>query len=257
MATVYIKPGTGTGSGTLAAPYFFDQLVTAENAAGSGGTILFTDGTYNNPGTFDSANVTYESLNLHGAVMTGDGPTFGSGSADVTVKKFKITPSSTERIDLTGSGTVADQLHIETTNSFNIRCNTSGITLTNSLMKLSLTTGNSYGRQWGNFGTYKGNTLFITDLNGRSANAVSCHTSSLGSGVPKNSIFATDDSANNVITTADNTDANSTNCCFHQFGANNASDGTNNVFSDPLFVDATSDYRLRPSSPCINAGTTS
>jgi len=257
MATVYIKPGTGSGSGTLAAPYFYSELATAETAAGSGGTILFTDGTYASPGTLDAANVTYESLNLHSAVMTGAAPIFGSSSDSVTAKKFKITPNSGERVELHGASTLADQLLIECTDSFNVRPNTSGISLTNTLMKLSLTTGTAYGRSWGNFGTYKGNTLFITDLNGRSANSVSCLTSSLGSGVPKNSIFATDDTANNVITTVDNTDANSTNCCFHQFGANNTSDGTNNVFADPLFVDATSDYRLRPSSPCINAGTAS
>ena len=124
-------------------------------------------------------------------------------------------------------------------------------------MKLSLTTGTNYGRSWGNFGTYKGNTLFITGLNGRSADAVSCLSGGLASGVPKNSIFTTDDTANNVITSGDQTDANSSNCCFHRFGIGNTSGGTNNVFADPLFVDATSDYRLRPSSPCINAGTTS
>ena len=46
-----------------------------------------------------------------------------------------------------------------------------------------------------------------------------------------------------------------TNNCYHTTAH---SGGTNNVFGDPLFVDsATSDYRLRPSSPCINAGTAS
>ena len=51
MATVYIKPGTGSGSGTLAAPYFYSELATAETAAGVGGTILFTDGDYSLAGT--------------------------------------------------------------------------------------------------------------------------------------------------------------------------------------------------------------
>lgn len=36
------------------------------------------------------------------------------------------------------------------------------------------------------------------------------------------------------------------------------SGGTNNIFADPQFVNsANGDYRLRPSSPCINAGTAS
>jgi hypothetical protein len=54
MATVYIKPGSGSGSGTLADPYYYSELSTAETAAGADGTILFTDGEYDNSITFDS-----------------------------------------------------------------------------------------------------------------------------------------------------------------------------------------------------------
>jgi hypothetical protein len=36
------------------------------------------------------------------------------------------------------------------------------------------------------------------------------------------------------------------------------SGGTDNVYADPQYVDtSTGDLRLRPSSPCINAGTAS
>ena len=72
MATVYIKPGSGTGTGTLADPYFYNQLVTAETAAGNGGTIYFTDGDYSlNTGTtlWRASGVNYESLNLYGAKL--------------------------------------------------------------------------------------------------------------------------------------------------------------------------------------------
>jgi hypothetical protein len=53
------------------------------------------------------------------------------------------------------------------------------------------------------------------------------------------------------------------NCCINNMGAVNdegggTGDGTNNIFADPQFVDfATGDLRLRPSSPCIGAGTAS
>ena len=79
-------------------------------------------------------------------------------------------------------------------------------------------------------------------------------TDFLNAGSCKNNIFegAGTGTFSNTFT------ANATNCCFHNFGSSNASGGTNNVFADPLFVDpASSDLRLRPSSPCINAGTAS
>ena len=53
MATVYIQPGSGTGAGSEADPYYYSQLSTAETAAGSGGKILFNDGSYA-VGTFDA-----------------------------------------------------------------------------------------------------------------------------------------------------------------------------------------------------------
>ena len=257
MATVYIKPGTGSGSGTLAAPYFYSELATAETAAGSGGTILFTDGTYASPGTLDAANVTYESLNLHSAVMTGAAPIFGSSSDSVTAKKFKITPNSGERVELYDS-TLVDQCHAVFTNSFIFNIKSSGGKITNTLIENNVAdTSYAYrlGRDWNNLSEFTGNTYFVTGLNGAGVTNIDFYGS--GPTVAKNCIFMSDDTADTVITSTENTAASSTNCCFFQFGSGNTSGGTNNVFSDPLFVDDTSDYRLRPSSPCINAGTAS
>ena len=72
---------------------------------------------------------------------------------------------------------------------------------------------------------------------------------------------------NNSIIMSDNSSAINDNAidpstcshsCFFQMHSNDTSGGTNNIFADPQFVDsATGDLRLRPSSPCINAGTAS
>jgi hypothetical protein len=71
----------------------------------------------------------------------------------------------------------------------------------------------------------------------------------------KNNIWKSNDASVFLTTIALN--ANSTNSCFYQMGTHNAATGTN-IEAAPLFVDtATGDYRLRPSSPCIGAGTAS
>ena len=254
MATIYIKPGTGSGSGTLAAPYFFSELSTAETAAGSGGILYFTDGTYNNAGTFDESGLTYESLNLHGAEITGSQLTLGSGSNSVNFKKFKVTLNNTERIDFSGSSSVIDQIFLTTTDSFCVIINTEGAKINNSLLvnTFSATQANIF-RYGSRLGEFSGNTLILKSLNGRSSGAVTFRDGDIDNA--KNCIFYSDDTANNVFASTFASD--STNCCIFQMGSGNTSGGTNNVFSDPLFVDSTSDYRLRPSSPCINSGTTS
>ena len=74
----------------------------------------------------------------------------------------------------------------------------------------------------------------------------------------KNNIWYLDDSTK-WATTGDGVFADdSSNSCFYQMGSGNTSGGTNNIFQDPQFVDsANADYRLRPNSPCIGAGTAS
>ena len=257
MATVYIQPGSGTGTGTEADPYYYSQLATAETAAGSGGKILFNDGSYAGS-TWDASGVTYESLNLHGAIITTNNIQFGASGVSVTVKKFKITPNDTERVQ-THASTIVDQCHLIVRNAFVIRPITAGAKITNCLIENNVTDfsyDKRLGWNWNYFSEFTGNTYIVTGLNNAGVTNIDFNVS--GPTVAKNCIFMSDDTANTVITSAENTAASSTNCCFFQFGSGNTSGGTNNVFSDPLFVDlANSDYRLRPSSPCINAGTAS
>ena len=58
---------------------------------------------------------------------------------------------------------------------------------------------------------------------------------------------------------ATNTETISNNCYFNTATTTgNAKDTGGAIFADPQFVDSTTgDLRLRPSSPCINAGTAS
>ena len=257
MATVYIKPGTGSGSGTLAAPYFYSELSTAEAAAGSGGTILFTDGTYNNAGNFDASGVIYQAVNISGAEITGAQLVIGSsGGNSVTVKNFKITTA--DRSDVWGSATIIQNCHFEFDNiNYGVWFRAAIADFSNNVYINNLTSAANFIGSPGNPAIFSGNSVFIKGINGRSSASVGNNAPDFsGSNTIKNNIFLSDDTANNVISESISTHTN--NCCFHQFGSSNTSGGTNNVFSDPLFVDsANADFRLRPSSPCINAGTAS
>ena len=271
MATVYIKPGTGTGTGTASDPYFYSQLSTAETAATNSqteaGTILFTDGTYPIIATTDwhEAGVTYKALNRHKAIVgeSSIGSTgmhlfrlSNSGLSNVTLEGFILrnlkvyyrgNPTTvkgnifewTEPKDFATNGLFwiggsSDQINFYD-NSF--KANQGGRTSEN------------IGRNVGSNVQFERNSVYF-----EIDSATTLNTSDfLDIGSCKNNIFV------GVGGTFSNTfTAISTNCCFHNFGSSNSSGGTNNVFADPQFIDvADLDFRLRPTSPCIGAGTAS
>jgi len=270
MATVYIKPGSGTGTGTLADPYFQSQIATAETAAGTNGTVLFTDGLYSNV-TFD-AGIKYEAVNPQGAIMGDDtatvitaftvGNNYNNTALAWSIKNFKF---------------------------FNIRfrtnknqAGTSNVFSSNTVITTSTVTAN-YGAvgvfdgynagsgdvQFHNnsilYRSVSGDTIlsrYINDWDIQNctfaflfADATTrAWTSGLPSGT-KNCIFSSDDASAFPSGLTLNTKA--TYSCFHNCNTDNTASGTN-INGDPLFVDTTTgDLRLRPSSPCINAGTAS
>jgi hypothetical protein len=278
--TVYLQPGTGFGSGTLADPYYYSELVTAETAAGAGGTILFTDGQYllgsvNNifDGLGNGNELTYRSLNRHKAVLystaTGNklNINYGSNTADINFHDFKLDNLSLVVYNsggglVSGNYSTASNLTIGTNTNL-IKANTSSGTsrVINNTFHLAWSSGTYITRQLGYLAEFSGNTIYISNLSSATSVQVTYSATNDIRSCPivKNNIFASDDTTGTKLDTLNSWSGSMNNCCFHQFDdSNNASGGTDNVFADPQFVDPTNvDLRLRPTSPCISAGTSS
>jgi hypothetical protein len=280
MATVYLQPGTGTGSGTLADPYYYSELVTAETAAGAGGTILFTDGQYllgsiNTifDGLGNGDEITYRSLNRHKAVLystaTGNklNINYSSNTADINFHDFKIDNLSLVVYNggggvVSGNYLTASNLTIGTNTSLIRAVSSSGTSrVINNTFHLAWSTGTYITKTLGYLAEFSGNTIYISNLSGATSVQVpqTSNNDIRSCPIVKNNIFASDDPTGTKLDTLNSWSGSMNNCCFHQFDdSNNASGGTDNVFADPQFVDpANVDLRLRPSSPCINAGTSS
>jgi len=280
MATVYIAPtAQGSADGTSEAnAYAIGSLSTAESDAGVGGIIYFLDGDYS-VANFDATGVTYQSLNRHGARIgpVANGSTtltyrldIGTGTtSSIAVKDFQIRNSE---ILISSSNDSSSPLVIEgnliyTDEAKNfgvnfgagaggviwVRYSNSEVRFYNNIYRLKQG-GNTAPTIFNNTGLnvdFERNTFHL-ELDSGSTTA---NTGGLsGASSCKNNIFQGAGSG----TFSSTFTANATNCCFHNFGSSNASGGTNNVFADPQFVDVVNnDLRLRPSSPCINAGTAS
>jgi hypothetical protein len=282
MATVYIKPGSGSGSGTLADPYFFDQLGSAETAAGSGGKILFTDGTYTVSAVLQlgASNVTYEAVNtkeaildfqssttyglelgrsadsyagfaLKGLVFDNIGSTVNNGAVDVEIASGQLlTVDQCDFLDMSstykaivGSGASTPVGAMNATFT--------GCVFTGSTSSADVDFFRYRQPSASNNLTLNNCTCVFTN---NSTNEFFV-TTTTGSVTVKNSILTEDGSGTTTLGTA-TTFTESNNC---YFGIGESADAANGIIvDDPQFVDSTTgDYRLRPSSPCINAGTAS
>lgn len=268
---------TGSGSGTGAdadnpQTYSTTNLNTAESNASAGDTIFFLPGSYGTPPAFepDKDDITYQSTELHGAVFTHASPTdstilsLGSASRNgLSLIGFKFVDcgrfQSRTTFTSTTAHTVKQNLFIQNTaiTYGNIGIlegysSTSATVFTDNAVVANFDGGGRLLRYVGPW-TIERNSFDIT-----TANVTSLTADGSTPVVPndmKNNIWKSNDAS--VFSTQVALNANSTNSCFYQMGSHNAATGTN-IEADPLFVDGSNgDLRLRPSSPCINAGTAS
>ena len=274
MAIAYISPsGAGTGDGSSQANAVNWNsgagIGTAETAAGTDGFIYFLDGSYPFGGneTFDGADgLTYESLNLHGAILGDSGTTrkltIGSTSLNgIQVNKFKMVDvQDFEQYGAGGDNNKMDSCLITSTVAFSCAStsvfytNSGGLDVTNTVISPFITTS---GQRF--FSAPERLTFNNCTFNIKTDGTLSTKIGKLGTPTAsflKNTIFACDNDANVSTATAGDFAQFATNCSFFQMGTANDSGGTNNLYdTDPQFVDAANnDCRLRPNSPCINAG---
>lgn len=271
MATVYIAPtAQGLGDGTSAAnAYAYSSLGSAESDAGSGGTILFLDGTYTiGNTTWDGSGITYKSLNPKQAIIDGSSSlrivTLGSStSTNILISDFHfkdvafvIEGTGTNPVSITG-------IFFEHTSPFSrsyfgtIYGKGKRLDISNSVFAPNYSSGDSL-LYHGNSSSEVTNCTFYITATGLAANTIR-NFDSYARPQYKNCIFVSNNSAAIQSTTGLSVITNSdcTNCCIHDFGTSHTITSPN-ISDDPQFLDsANGDYRLRPTSPCINAGTAS
>ncbi len=275
MATVYIQPGSGTGMGTSAYPYYYTELATAETAARAGGTILFTDGDYllTTSTTWDGVgssgnDITYKSLNHQKAVIKSSvGGTLrllGIGGVGNT-STFKVQNFSFIDIKFYLYNCGLDELsgnYISSSVPVNINAiftvfKAGAGKIKNNTIYFQRSTGNYFESNIGYLAEYSGNTLYISGADdGNQPWYFSADPTKSFQVIPilRNNIFMTDGTG---LNTQNSYSAASTTSCFFQFDDTyNSSGGTNNVFSNPQFIDLPNgNFQLRPTSPCIGSNT--
>lgn len=258
MATVYIAPtAQGSADGTSAAnAYAYSSLSTAESDAGAGGLIYFLDGTYTatNP-NFQADGITYQSLNLHGAIFQPSSFNYinfadASTPTGITLKDFEFKDLRVFTTGHAGSSLIENCKFTSTSayTSYVLNLGSSDVTVRRCVFNVEFNDASEVIITSSSSGTIDSSTFYIKAGSGVGANGITIASI----GTTKNSIFTSTDSSK----IGTNLATNSSNCCFNDFGTQ--SGGTDNVFADPQFVDApNADFRLRPSSPCINAATAS
>ena len=274
---------TGSGSGTGADadnPQTFSSinLNAVEGAASSGDTIYFLDGRYEVTFTqlFDnrtSTSITYKSLNFQGATFyktlnSGDNLQeayiWASSGFGHTVQDFVF-----ENVKLWHNGGLNKLLNCKIFTTTDLLSGARGIIRGGSTNTFTIHDCSFH------YKSAEGNTMLTNLQSGADIQRctfgfdLSAHTSSVATATGldnaatlKNCIISADAStyiSGSILEFSDT----AVNCCINNMGAVNdqgggTGDGTNNVFADPQFVDLSNgDLRLRPSSPCIGAGTAS
>jgi len=267
---------TGTESGTVDEPY--NTIAEAMTAASDGGVIAIKDGTHNTSNITLTKSLTFVGEST-GAVISSTGSSYGGAfnarntgySIKIeTLKVYHNTSVNTLGIIQAGN-TASATVTVEGCilemgpDDFSASQNrgwftghsspTTSLTVTDCLVigGTSATTfgfviGGDFTQDGFNEVTFKRNTFVIT--NG-SADKFSSYTG-ISSSTFNSNIFVGNANSETLGFTPTSASSN----CYYNNGISSGNGGV--VFADPQFVDATNgDYRLRPSSPCIGAGTAS
>ena len=274
MATIYLFNGTqsGTADGSYSDPYQLSNIATAETNAASGGTIIFKDGAYsgttlnfasgtlNYPLTYKAEsvggvtitmttkfsfgntslanNLTYlDLIFVNSASTIDDRIVFKQLSSDSSIRHF--AERCTFKAFIFGSywGTTADQANVRLTQCIYKKTGSSGFFVhamgSSTQQNLELIGCSVYSS---GTGTYVFNKYNVT---------------------LKNTIIFDPNDAVTTWQSGGSTTITGPCDLVREDGTDLKSDAYN-IASNPQFVDITTDdLRLRPSSPCINAGTAS
>jgi len=271
---------TGSGSGTGAdadnpQTYSAGNLTTAKSNASDGDTIFFLDGDYNSVPDFTETtagkNLTYKSLNIQGAKF------YQSKVAGDTLGEFQINSSSTSNHTLDGFLFENMRVFVISTDTVrNCKFYTTTTLLSGSRgIVRSQVAGAIFHDCVFHYRSHEGNPALTNNQPGADFQRcsfgfdLSAHTSSViinigfSTAVALKNCIISADASTYISSSVPEFSDRAVNCCINNCGAVNdegggTGDGTNNIFADPQFVDfATGDLRLRPSSPCIGAGTAS
>jgi len=275
-----------TGTGTVSDPY--NNITTAiGDITSNDNVIAIKDGTHsitNIGGSSSTSSLslggTADTLTLVGvstnAVLSSTGTGFGtlvnlsnkSYAIKIETLKAFLNGSTNNGVIYGGNGSSSDvtvegcilemgsTLQASSTNYGFIRSSSSStvITLTvkNSIFIGAANPGELLIGFTGGFNTFDCQNNTIINASGN-ATKVSRIGSFSGSSIFKNNIFVGTGTNNETLGF---TPSSAGGNCYHNTGISSGSGGV--VFADPIFVDSTNgDYRLRPTSPCIGAGTAS
>jgi hypothetical protein len=274
MATYYISPSgdDSTGAGTYASPW--ETLTHAVSNSSSGDTIQFMNGTHTAANTLNAtvSNRTLEGESVAGAIVQDGSAGHQWVFTDVTVQDmtldFRCYAANNARIDVRGTcvfqRVIAEPFDSSGVNGgafFELQKD-ADLTIQSCVIKdVKIKTGyNEWCELDGTGATVSMyNSVFIASTTAnwfifRGEGAGSNGTINFYNNIVKNKDTTNDLQFINALTgTTVNRDYN---CLWDYGGGGFDWSDTNDVTSDPLFIDEDNDdFRLRPTSPCIDVGT--
>jgi len=281
MATVYFFNGTqsGTANGSYADPYDLSSLATQEGSATSGDILIFKDGTYNLSSalSFGSAitskSLTYRAESTRGVTFSSIS-TYDFGNTNLTAGQtyegliFNTSNTGNDLITWDQDSTLSDKFH-----TFN-DCDFKAKKFAENNLQVTrpkVTFNRCQLEQTGAVASYWFEQRSGASVGDRAQfDFVNCTIHNrTGTGTPTNVFHrCTVDAKNTIIFDYSNsiTSVTSTSATINLSGPcdiirdddTSMVTDSNNIAQDPQFVDsANGDLRLRPSSPCIGAGTAS